>query len=489
MLDVVDRTETSYRRLCGFVALTCVGLLAYAVTLSFTWDEGFHLLAAQLILGGKRPYLDFFHAQAPLYGYWNAAWMLLFGQTWRTAHALSALTSAAATFLTADFVYTRFTGGWRLAGGLAAALLTGLNVMVVSYGTLGQAYGLCLFLSVAAFRVAILSVDRKTWLLAAASGFFAGASACASLLTAPVPAILFLWIAWQSKAEDRLRKILGFLAGAAIPFVPLAWFFVEAPDKVWFDVFKWHLVYRRVNWPEATQWDLDVTTSWLDSSHGFLLAILAVIGLIYLAKHDEWDSRERAEFYLSGGLAAGLGLYLSFTHPTFTRYFVVMVPFVSIPATVGFYALASSFGGKERPLKFVAVLAMLIVAGLSRFLYLDRDSVRWYQMESVARKVNEVTPPNEALWADEHIYFLTRRTPPSGMEFAYSHKISVPAKQAESLHLLSNEDVKRQLAAGAFATVESCEDSDENTKLGLPTRYRQMAKVDDCYVFWDRTPH
>jgi len=90
--------------------------------------------------------LDFFHAQAPLYGYWNAAWMLLFGQSWRTAHALSALLSAGATLLTADFVFTRLRK-LGLAGGLVAAMLTGLNIMVVAFGTLGQAYGLCLFLS------------------------------------------------------------------------------------------------------------------------------------------------------------------------------------------------------------------------------------------------------------------------------------------------------------------------------------------------------
>src|SRR5579872_7438397 len=59
------------------------GLLWYAQTLAFTEDEGFHLLAAQLVKGGMRPYLDFFFPQTPLNAYWNAWLMRLLGESWR----------------------------------------------------------------------------------------------------------------------------------------------------------------------------------------------------------------------------------------------------------------------------------------------------------------------------------------------------------------------------------------------------------------------
>ncbi len=45
-------------------ALLTAALAVYAQTLAFAWDEGFHLLAAQLIDAGKTPYLDFFFPQA-----------------------------------------------------------------------------------------------------------------------------------------------------------------------------------------------------------------------------------------------------------------------------------------------------------------------------------------------------------------------------------------------------------------------------------------
>ena len=51
----------------------------------FYYDEGFPLLAAQLINAGKIPYADFFYQHTPLYAYLTAGWFRLFGDTWRSA--------------------------------------------------------------------------------------------------------------------------------------------------------------------------------------------------------------------------------------------------------------------------------------------------------------------------------------------------------------------------------------------------------------------
>lgn len=58
-------------------------------------------------------------------------------------------------------------------------------------------------------------------------------------------------------------------------------------------------------------------------------------------------------------------------------------------------------------------------------------------------------------YADEHVYFSTHRTPP--------------------------------LKAGVLSTLETCAD-DEIDRIELPRIHRQKAKVDGCYVFWDRRP-
>src|SRR5271168_3545478 len=97
-----------FRLLCGAVGLIGIALVAYSQTLAFTWDEGFHLMAEQLVNAGKRPYLDFLFAQTPLNIWWTAFWMRIFGQSWHLAHALAALETAGAVMLAADYVYRRF---------------------------------------------------------------------------------------------------------------------------------------------------------------------------------------------------------------------------------------------------------------------------------------------------------------------------------------------------------------------------------------------
>src|SRR5579871_6249890 len=89
------------------LVLLAAGLLVESQTRAFTGDEGYHLVAAQSILHGKRPYLDFCFPQSPLYAYWNALWMRIFGDTWHTAHAVAALLTLFAVVLTADYLRQR----------------------------------------------------------------------------------------------------------------------------------------------------------------------------------------------------------------------------------------------------------------------------------------------------------------------------------------------------------------------------------------------
>src|SRR6202000_783228 len=97
------------------------GLMIYSEPVAFTGDEGFHLLAAQLIDSGKRPYIDFCFPQTPLNAYWNAAWLRALGQTWRVPHAVSTVLVMAAMLLAAQFVYARLpeAQSWRVGAALA----------------------------------------------------------------------------------------------------------------------------------------------------------------------------------------------------------------------------------------------------------------------------------------------------------------------------------------------------------------------------------
>lgn len=469
------------------LAVLGAGMVLYSQTSAFTGDEGFHLLAAQLIDSGKRPYLDFFFPQTSLNAYWNAGWMRIFGQSWRVPHAVSAIGVTAAIALAAHFVYTRMPiPKWRSAGALAVVIAAGLNVALVEYGPLAQAYGTCLLLTVAAFRFAIASPDRQSPLPAFGAAICASAAAASSLLSAPAALVLLVWILIYNRAGSRLSKLGAFVAGAAIPFVPMFLLFLQSPRNVLFNLFEYHLHYRKLYWPETTQHDLEVMTDWIDSGQTLLLGLLAIGGVLFIRYRGKWDREVRAEFYLCAWIALGISMELATAHPTFSRYFVLIVPFAAILAAVGLYAAAAGLYDADRPALPLALVAVLFTLGLGKSLYQRSHDVHtWPEYEEMARKVEQVTPPDASLFADEEIYFLLRRTPPSGLEFNYSHRLNLPPALAAQLHIISDAQLTRMFADGAFDTAFTC-DEDQANDLQLRLRYARKIDVNDCTVFWGR---
>jgi hypothetical protein len=466
-------------------AMVLAGLLFYSQTQAFAWDEGFHLLAAQLILAGKRPYLDFCFPQTPLNAYVMAGWMRVFGDSWRATHVLETLGVAGGTFLMADFVRARFpVPSWRFAAAVCTMVAVGLNAQVVFYGTIGQSYGLALFLEVVAFRFAIAAVERGIW-ASAACGFFAGAAAGATLLTAPVAPVLFLWIALCNRVGNRWVKMAACLAGGAISWLPIAWLYREGPAQTIFNIVLYQLHYRH-KWPGATRQDISALTSWINSAQGFSLAVLAAAGLWFLVRDCDWPRERRREIYLSACLAAALCAELATAHPTFERYFMVTAPFIVIPAIAGFYAVGVRLAGPAHPMKAASVFVIILCFGIARAAFDDSDSYSWSDVEKIAAKADQVTPRGASIWADELIYFLTHRPMPDGMEFAYAHEIeTMPAAQARMLHIITASELRRRAAAGEFQTVAACYDTDNTDAAKASDLYVHKETVKDCTVFWD----
>ena len=469
----------------GVLAIYAAAFLVYAEKWAFTWDESYHLLAAQLMGAGKRPYIDFCFPQTPLNAYWNAACMRLFSENWRVPHAFAALFTIGAVLLTARFTYVRFpVESWRTAAALLAALLTGLNAMVFIYGPVAQGYGICLFALMIAFQLATRAVDRSALGWAAGVGLGAGIAAASSLLSAAAAPVLLVWMMFYNRAGNRWTKLAAFCVGCAIPFAPVIWLFSQGPQATWFNVIRYHAFFRKLYWPETTSHDLDVLTSWIDSGQALFLGLLAVSGLIYIGRRSQWPSAMKAEFYLCGWLAAALSLEVSRAHPTFPRYFLLPVPFLAILAAVGLYSIASRTLEPDKPLWAVLLVVTISVLGLGRSLYDRREVGDWSSYERLARKIDEVTPRNAELFADEPIYFLTRRTPPPGLELSYTHKIDLGPEQNTIFHIIPAAELKRQVQSGKFATAYSC-DSDEVKDYGFPNLYTQRLDLEDCSIFWD----
>jgi hypothetical protein len=472
------------------VALIGAGLILYSQTWAFAWDEGFHLLAAQLILKGLRPYIDFFHAQTPLYAYWNALWMRIFGDTWRTAHVVSALCTTSALWLMGDYVLDRFKGGvwrqnWRLPLAFAVVLLIGLNSQVVQFATIGQAYALCLLAIVAGFRFTVATATHNEPRWAFAAGFCGGAAAASSLLTAPMGPVLFVWM--LRAPGSRGKKALAFLAGALIPFLPLVRLFLISPKVVFFGAVKFHLFYRTVDWSESGKQNVDVALGWLESPHAMLMGLLVLLALVFLSR-NQIPIALRREFHLCMWLCAVEGAYLLYVRPTFARYYLFIVPFAAIIAAVGLYYAGTHIGRPEKPRWILLMVTLLMCLGIGRTLNGGKGDYRWADWEKLAKKVNDVTHANGIIDADEAVFFITRRNPPAGMEYADTHKLRLSKELSNELHIFSKEELAQRVKAGTYDTVATCEDEDKMNEDTLPNIYKQKTTMGDCAVFWDKEP-
>lgn len=462
----------------GIFAAFAAVLIAYSQTWAYTGDEGFHLLAAQLIRHGMRPYLDFCFPQAPLNAYWNAGWMALLGESWRVPHLISALLTGAAVMLVAGFVFRSFpvSPAWRTAAAIAAGLLTGLNAQVFGYGPLGQAYGLCLLLLVCAFRLAV----RPGAASAFGTGLLGSAAAASSLLTAPAVPVFFLWILFQQR-HRRWPRAAAFIAGALLPWVPAVRLLIAGPHQAWFNLVQYHARYRKLYWPETTQHDLEVMASFIDSGQALLLGVLAIGGGIWIARSD-WPRDLKRSLALCGCLAFAICAALGFAHPTFPRYYLLAAPFVAILAAAGLYAAGSRlFAAPAWP---VAIAVLITAAGLAKSLYDRRVNYAWPDYEAIARKIEKDTPPGGHVFANEILYFLMRRRPMPGLEFYYDRLVPLPAPELAALHILPQAEINRRLSAGVFATVYYCEDNAED--LGLPKLYRHQDEIEDCVLYWGK---
>jgi 4-amino-4-deoxy-L-arabinose transferase-like glycosyltransferase len=473
----------SLRALYAAFALTAAGILVYSQTLAFHWDEGFHILTAYLIDVGKRPYLDFFFPQTPLNAYWNAAWMGIFGPSWRGVHAVAALATLGSVLLIAQYLYTLLPDNrWQPAAAFAALALFGLHTLVWEYGAISQAYPLCLLLVVAAFRAAVAAMGRPRIGMSLLAGVLAGAAACSSLLTAVASPVLLVWMWLNNRAGDRWTKVAAFVAGAVVPCAPVLVLFAHGPHQVVFDILKYHSIYRRVEWEGATAHDIGIVTDWINGSQSLLLVVLAFAGLVFI-KRIGFDRPQRAELHLCLWLALAIGAQNLLAHPTFPQYYVFLIPFLTVLGAAGFYAVAVRLADPERPRAAVIMLVGIAALCLGNSVYNDRDTYTWRQLEGVASKVKQVTPQGAALLAPEQLYVLARWPVPPGMEHDDAHKLQLGPAESARLHILPRAEVDRQIKAGVYPTMVICDD-DRASEVEGWNLYTQKAEFGDCTVLW-----
>src|SRR5262249_16794417 len=142
----------------------------------------------------------------------------------------------------------------------------------------------------------------------------------------------------------------------------------------------------------------------------------------------------------------------------------------------------------ERPAFLVPGLLVLFVAGVPWWLSQQHNHLTWPKLVEVARAVDDITPRDELIWADEMIYFAALRIPPSGLEHSDSHKLQFSPSESTSLHVVPRADLYDWIAAGRFATVEGCFATDDwIDESGIRKVYKKRTTVNGCDIFWSKT--
>ncbi|HZM88204.1 MAG TPA: hypothetical protein VFF31_16890 [Blastocatellia bacterium] len=435
------------------------GLLIVSQVNAYIGDESLHLVAAQLINAGKRPYADFFYHHTPLFIYLLANLMRLLGENWRVAHAFSATALAGAIILACLYVRDLFVReGSRLAAAALAGLLLGTNCYVLIFATTGLPYGFLLFCLTAALY--FTNTAGSTYRLFFA-GLCAGAAVSSYLLTLPALVVLVIWVLRRDRA-----RVLVFAVGVLIAFGPLLVLFIESPRQVAQGLFQYHLVNRPdLGW----RYSLGELAAWFLSLQGAMLTVLSVVALYF---------RDDAKVRLCGWIALALSIGLAGVASVKTidaMYLLLLTPFVTILAAVGTVEIAQRTSRHAK--RVVALAALMYLIGL----YGIKDAWRWratytdYRVvEAIGNDLRTYTPDGGEFYAFEAVYFAVHRVPPPTLENRFN-----PLSQADE-----------RLKEGRFDAVCIGSTDPRVERNALFRRYSQSKEVNlsgyTWLILWDR---
>ena len=133
------------------------------------------------------------------------------------------------------------------------------------------------------------------------------------------------------------------------------------------------------------------------------------LGLTYIVGRSNWNPRSTREFYLCVWLIAAESAYLCIPRPTFGRYYMFVMPFLAMLSAAGLYAIAAQIGSLLLPWRYPLALSLVMASAFVKYSVDALNEYSWKDLIANAAKVEQVTAPGATLYADEHVYFLTKR--------------------------------------------------------------------------------
>ena len=302
------------------------------------------------------------------------------------------------------------------------------------------------------------------------------------MLSSPIAPILLGWLIWRTERGARLKKSSLFLAGCAIPFLPLARLAIQGPRQVFFDVVQYHLFYRGLAFP-VPGWDLWVLELGMLSTQSLILVGLAVL---CLSEAKGLSGRQRAERYLAAALVGGLALLAARAHPTFEQYFVLLTPFLAILAAFGFCSIGSRLWPNRLAWVSAGLVALFCLNAYGQYTWLYDY---WPQIENVGRAINQVSAQSGDAYLYDPLYFASRRLPPPGLENGFGSFLPLAPDLQALLHIVPVRQIESRLAEGGFAVAVLKAEDGRVQSLHLRRTYSRCKQMtcfnEPVYLFWN----
>lgn len=181
-------------------------------------DESFYTVAAQAVLEGQRPYVDFAYTQMPVLPYLSALGLELLGSSMAGHRLWSSIWGGVGLLLLA-------LGVWRRTGRLEAGLLAAFILAASPRWTFLQSMGVWCGMTGMLSSAALLAVlwTGNLWPRAAAFAVFGSAAIGCRLSCAPSVAALCLALLIESGSPRRALGVFGLcLAVGGLMIGPLA---------------------------------------------------------------------------------------------------------------------------------------------------------------------------------------------------------------------------------------------------------------------------
>lgn len=437
-------------------------------------DEGYYALAAKLVTQGRLVYRDFFYPQMPALPYVYGIWMKVFGFSWESGRALSAVLAVAIGLML--FQYLRHKCG--SAAALAGVFLYATSSMVFPWFCLMKTYALSTVLLFGAYFLCEMpSRISKEW-RAILVGLLCGLTVNVRLFFAVLFPVL-LWALWRQELDHKARlKIAAVaLAGFAVTFLPHIYFLAALPDAYWFNNLGYHFIRSARNAGEEWQAKAVVLSIILGLKGtkqftGYQLPLL-IYGTILFAGLQ-------IRSYKTLDLAVPISLILfavSFLpSPSYVQYFSALTPFLIVASVrlmhhfftaliaaplpgargvagvlLAVFLLAYSYGFKSDVIKYTRTGDGVIGIGNSD----AAKELNITAVSTVSREIDRVNPggPVISLWPG---YFLPGNAQAlAGLENHFGWQVAdrISVEKRRQYGIMTPGEILTAIATGSVNTV------------------------------------